>query len=100
MLPTSPGVAVLALGDSIATAAGLPLPLSLQAVGRPGCSLWIPMRATAPVAHGGIAQTFLVPLPSTPSFAGVLFDLQAFVFDPAAANGLGSVSNAVLAIAR
>ena len=100
MLPTSPGVAVLALGDSIATAAGLPLPLSLQAVGLPGCSLWIPMLATAPVAHGGIAQTFLVPLPSTPSFAGVLFDLQAFVFDPAAANGLGSVSNAVLAIAR
>lgn len=100
MLPPSPGVAVLALGDSIATAVGLPLPLSLQAVGLPGCSLWIPLLATAPVVHGGIAQTFLVPLPATPSFAGVLFDLQAFVLDPAAANGFGSVSNAVLGIAR
>ena len=56
--------------------------------------------ATALVTHGAIAQTLLLPLPTTPSFAGVLFALQAFVLDPAAANGFGSVSNAVLGIAR
>lgn len=99
-LPAAPGIGALALGDTIASASGSPLPLSLQVLGMPECLLWIPPLAIAPLTHGGTSSTLPLPLPLTPSFAGLLFALQVLVVDPAAANGFGSVSNALVGIGR
>ena len=99
-LPPTPGLAVLALGDSIEAAAGQPLPQSLAVIGLPQCALWTPVLGTTTLVHAGNALTLTLPLPANPSLAGVLFTFQAFVLDQAAPNGIGSVSNAVLGMAR
>lgn len=99
-LPFAPGLGVLALGDSIAFANGLPLPVPLDAVGLPGCRAWIPLQATAVFSHGGLQAQIAVAVPALPALAGVPFGLQVLVLDPLAANGFGAVTNALVLIAR
>lgn len=99
-LPFAPGLGVLALGDSITATAAAPLPIPLDAIGLPGCALWSTPLVSVTFAHGGAQVQLLPSLPLSPALAGSLLTLQAFVLDPAATNGLGSVSNAVLVIPR
>ncbi|MBL8753030.1 MAG: hypothetical protein JNK15_06970 [Planctomycetes bacterium] len=99
-LPFAPGFGLLALGDSIATANGAPLPIALDALGLPGCRAWIPVQATALFVHSGAFAQLAVFVPAVPALAGLPFGLQAFVFDPASPNGFGAVSNSLILIAR
>ena len=98
-LPGTPGLFLLALGSQIASASGLSLPLPLDGIGLPGCLAWVPPEATAVFAHPGTATTLSLAIPASPAIAGSPVALQALVVDPAASNGFGAVSNAVVAIA-
>lgn len=97
--PTAPGVALIAFGTDIATFGGEPLPLSLAALGLPGCHLWIaPEVMTAVPVTGGVA-TWSFALPATPVLSGVTVGLQALVPDAGLAS-FGTLSNAVVGVAR
>jgi len=56
--------------------------------------LWIEPGSSILVAHPGGAATFPLTIPNHAALAGVLVATQALVFDPAAGNGIGAVSNA------
>jgi hypothetical protein len=75
------------LGFSKTHAAGLPiLPLSLAAVGMPGCNLWhsndirgLPVSSATPgVLHFGLQ------IPTAPTIVGQIIYLQAYCYDPLA----------------
>lgn len=73
---------------------GAALPIGLGAVGLPGCQLWIQPWGSMLVAHGGTSANVSLGIPANPVLAGLVLPLQALVFDAAAANGIGAVSNA------
>jgi hypothetical protein len=93
-LPAQPGIAYLAFGVSIATWNGLALPVDLGSFGLPGCKLWMDPTAGVVLAHPGGSATYPLRIPNEPALAGVMVATQALVFDPAAGNGIGAVSNA------
>jgi hypothetical protein len=59
-----------------------------------GCKLWIDPTTGIALTHGGSSTTYPLTIPSDPMLAGHTVATQALVFDPAASNGIGSVSNA------
>ena len=87
--------AVLVLGNSDAVWQGAQLPLSLAALGAPGCALLVSGDATRPVATGaGGAAAVSITVPNVASLLDATFFEQFAVLDPAA-NGFGfAFSNA------
>ncbi|HLQ38258.1 MAG TPA: hypothetical protein VK348_10670, partial [Planctomycetota bacterium] len=93
-LPAQPGALLLAFGFGIARWNGNALPIDLGATGLPGCKLWIEPGAGIVIGHGGGSGSFPLAIPNHAALAGVLIAAQALVFDPAAGNGIGVVTNA------
>ncbi|MEO6597621.1 MAG: hypothetical protein ABIP94_22990 [Planctomycetota bacterium] len=82
-------VALLTFGDSNAIANGIPLPLSLQFLGAPNCSLLTSLNTTVTSLVDVTGEAVLtVSIPPNPTLAGFRFYNQWFCFD-AAANALG-----------
>jgi hypothetical protein len=99
-LPAQPGAVYLAFGWSVTQWNGVALPAGLGTLGLPGCGLWIvpePGAGTL-LLHAGTVVSYALALPNVAAFAGLRVVAQALVFDAAAANGIGAVSNAGLAI--
>jgi hypothetical protein len=99
-LPAQPGAVYLAFGWTITQWNGVALPIELQGLGLPACKLWIaPEPGAGPLLlHTGNSVTLPLVLPNVPALAGLRVGAQALVFDAAAPNGLGAVSNAGIAI--
>jgi hypothetical protein len=94
-LPES-GAAALAVGFSSTEWGGLPLPLSLGALGAPDCALLVSADALLPLAIvQGRARARLV-VPAAAGLAGTAFFAQGLVGDPGA-NALGIVASGALA---
>lgn len=90
----------IALGTRIDSWQGEALPIDLQAVAFAGCHLWIaPSILSATTTIGSTAQT-TVSLPALPALSGLVLAAQGIVFDNFAPNGLGAVSNAIVATLR
>ncbi|MGE3174591.1 MAG: hypothetical protein AB7O97_18310 [Planctomycetota bacterium] len=100
-LPQQPGALVLALGfDREEAAPGLPLPAPLDAIGRPDCRLWNSLDLPFFVPHNGGAAAFALAIPNDPLLDGLVVGAQAFVFDPLAPGGSGSVTNGAVLLLR
>ncbi|MGE3174863.1 MAG: kelch repeat-containing protein [Planctomycetota bacterium] len=98
-LPPAPAVAVLLLlGVDVTQWNAAPLPVALDGIGLAGCRAWIaPDPALTMLqlpAPGAAAAAFALGIPADPALRAVVFGAQALVLDPAAANGIGAVSNA------
>ena len=93
---TAPAGSFLALGFRIDRWQGKPLPAALDALGLPGCKLWLAAEPSlgsfAP--HQGPIGSHLLPLPLDPALAGTHFAAQAVVFDADPSHT--ALSNAVL----
>jgi hypothetical protein len=92
-LPLQPGFALLAFGLDVVRWNSALLPVLLDPLGLPGCKAWIAPSADVLVGHGGAAASFAFAIPANPALTGLLVAAQAIVFDPAAAGGVGSVTN-------
>jgi hypothetical protein len=93
-LPVGPNLVYLAFGVGIDRWYGRALPVELGAFGLPGCKLWIDPGTGILLAHSGTSTTCVLGIPNEPSLAGHMAVIQALVFDAAAGNGIGAVSNA------
>jgi len=91
------GLALMATGLSDTQSGGLPLPLSLDSLGMPGCQLFADAMLVDTLFATGATATWSWTLPAGSQLLGVRFYQQGFVFDPAA-NAAGLVaSNAAAA---
>ncbi|MGE3174590.1 MAG: kelch repeat-containing protein [Planctomycetota bacterium] len=100
-LPAQPGALVLAFGFDLEEAApGLRLPAPLDAIGRPDCLLWTSIDLPFFVPHNGGAAAFALAIPNDPNLDGLVVGAQAFVFDPLAPGGSGSVTNGAVLLLR
>ena len=82
--------ALLFLGVSRWTYAGLPLPLDLTGLGAPGCSLLASGEFLLPVPTNGFGfGSWGLAIPNANGFAGTSLFTQALVFDPRA-NAFGA----------
>lgn len=82
-------VAALIVGDSNTSYGGLPLPLSLQSLGAPNCSLLSSVTATFTSGVDVTGQAVLtLAIPANPALAGYPFYSQWFCLD-LAANAFG-----------
>ena len=91
------GLALMATGLSDAQSGGLLLPLSLAALGMPGCQLFAEALQLDTVAGASSTLAWSWALPAGGALLGLRFYQQALVLDPAA-NALGLVvSNAAAA---
>lgn len=75
-------LAVLAVGFSNASSAGLPLPLPLAGVGMTGCNLLVDPLATAGVAGVGGSAVYNLPIPNNSQLFGFKVYFQSFPLDP------------------
>jgi alpha-tubulin suppressor-like RCC1 family protein len=66
-------------------------PVSLAAVGMPGCFQQISVDAAAAIVGQANSAVWNLPIPDLPDLVGVTFYNQALVLDPAAPNALGAV---------
>ncbi|MBL8755521.1 MAG: hypothetical protein JNK15_19645 [Planctomycetes bacterium] len=91
------GIALLGMGFSDASYNGLPLPLPLDGLGMPNCTLWAAPEVLLPVT-GSPTATWSLSIPAAPSLHGLPFFQQAFALDQAA-NALGiTASNAAAGV--
>src|SRR5262249_21706004 len=88
-LPPS-GLAAVSIGFSDAQWNGQPLPLSLSALGMPGCSLFASPDFLFVLAISAGGASLAWPLPASPGLAGTTFVDQGFVLDPGS-NALGAI---------
>lgn len=72
---------------------GLALPLSLAALGMPGCSLWTSIDVVASTAASGNQASLLIGIPPTTSILGARLFGQALLFDVGANPFGATVSN-------
>ncbi|MCA8957689.1 MAG: hypothetical protein KDC87_16560 [Planctomycetes bacterium] len=68
----------------------IPLPLDLSFLGAPGCNLRVAPLFQFPIGNTNGTATWVVPLPTTTSLAGLPFYNQAYAADPTA-NAAGLV---------
>lgn len=74
---------------------GAPLPVSLAALGMPGCDLYVSPDVLELLAASGTTASYTIQLPAEPTLLGLEFHQQALVLDAAAGNPFGAiVSNA------
>ena len=99
-VPTSPGIAVLALGDSIAHWQGLELPIALDAIGLTGCNAWISLLDSVAITYTGATALVSLAIPNVAALAGEPFGVTAIVLDPGANGSWGSLTNALLITAQ
>ena len=91
-LPLTSSFVFTAQGFSSTTWNNNPLPFDLTSLGVTGCFLEVAADALlGVVASGGTAQ-FGFAIPNLPSLLNVAYFAQAFVPDPAAANGFGGMT--------
>jgi alpha-tubulin suppressor-like RCC1 family protein len=69
----------------------LPQPLSLAAVGLPGCTWHLPIDGSALVSGQNHEADVALPIPAQPMLIGLRFYQQAVVLDPQAPSGAGFV---------
>jgi hypothetical protein len=81
-------IAVMAMGFQ-----QLPAPVSLAALGMPGCDVHISIDAMVLLSGQGNQAKFLLPIPDQATLLGLAFYNQALVFDPQAGNGFGAVAS-------
>lgn len=86
-LPAAAGLCYLAFGFDDQNWNGASLPLGLAGFGMPGCTLYTAIDFGATQGHGGSAVQWLLSIPS--GFDGLVFYVQAAVFDPLAGNAAG-----------
>lgn len=87
-VPTNAPV-LFAIGFSRSTVAGVPLPLPLDGLGMPGCTLFASLDLSGLTTAVGSRATQSLTVPADPSLRGASFYCQAGVADPAAnATGL------------
>jgi len=92
--------ALIALGTRIDRWAGEPLPVALDVAGLAGCHLWIePTAFTIPTVQAGVGAAS-VTIPSIPGLSGSILAAQGLLLDPASGNGVGALSNALVATIR
>lgn len=84
--------ALLAFGTSNTNWNGVPLPLSLQMIGMPGCFLRTSPDVTLAMTGLGWFLTTSIPIPLEGHLVGTDFYLQAFAFEPGA-NPAGLISS-------
>jgi len=65
-------------------ASGIPLPIALDAIGMPGCSLLVSQDAVAFAANVGGTATATFYLPTAPSLAGLQVHFQGAAYEPGA----------------
>ena len=91
--------AIVAHGlDNLQLAPGVYLPLDLTSAGIAGCQLEVRADVTLTETVSAGAMTQIIPIPANPALSGQELFSQCFVFDAAAANGFGALSNAVHAV--
>ena len=74
---------------------GAPLPVSLAALGMPGCELYVSTDVLEPLVAAGNVANYTIQLPAAPLFLGFVFHQQALVFDAASGNPFAAImSNA------
>src|SRR5690606_42138429 len=61
-------------------------PISLAAIGMPGCAQHVSMDAVVALSGQGHQAEWSLPIPNLPALVGVRFYNQAVVLDPAAGN--------------
>ncbi|HLQ37759.1 MAG TPA: hypothetical protein VK348_08160, partial [Planctomycetota bacterium] len=83
--------AFLLTGWSATTSRFGPLPLSLNALGMPGCTAFVSNDTVQLVLGSGGQATATFPIPNFASLVGLDFHQQAIVLDPLAGNALGAV---------
>lgn len=88
--------ASVAFGFSYTSLGGTPLPLSLQFLGMPNCSLRTSGEILLPAIGTGTTSAVAFPIPVQPALVGAEFFLQGFVFAPGA-NPAGLVTTRGLA---
>jgi hypothetical protein len=93
-LPAQADLVYVAFGVGIASWNGTALPTDLTGFGMTGCKLWIDPTTGLVLIHAGSSTTYPLRIPNDPALSGRTVATQALVFDPAATNGIGSVSNA------
>ena len=69
----------------------LPAPVSLAALGMPGCYQYATLDGTALLVGQNNTTEWSLPIPNAQSLVGLHFFNQALVLDPAAGNGFGAV---------
>lgn len=94
-LPPSSSVAFFAVGWSDQTSPLGPLPLSLAAVGMPGCSLLVSGEVLLVISATGGVSTLVTSLPNDAAFVGIEQFHQGCSIDPAANPAGLATSNAV-----
>ena len=87
----------LAIGWSDQAWSGGPLPFDLSALGMPGCTLHVSTDFVQAIYLNGGNAFFALPLPATPSLAGIRLFTQALVLEPAANPFGATMSNALAA---
>jgi hypothetical protein len=97
-LPLVAGVALFVFGVDLVQWNGQSLPISLAHLGLAGCDLAIGLTGAVlvPVAHGGMAAAYGLPIPAAPALRGLDLGAQALVVDAAAPSGTGAVTNGLL----
>jgi len=98
-LPTS-SIAWVALGTRIDHWSGTALPIDLEPIGLSGCHMWIAPSTLDAVAVAGATGSVAVAIPALPALSGAVLAAQGLVLDANAPNGVGAVSNAVVATMR
>lgn len=81
------------VGFSNTTWGSYSLPLGLELVGLPGCTLFVEISVAESMSRSGSRATWSVDLPASAGLVGTEFWVQALVIDPGAPNG-AALSNA------
>ena len=98
-LPTRPGLLALVFGYTLTSWNGAPWPVSLGALGMPGCLAWQPLDESVLVVHPGTTMQLNLSVPASQILIGQRFSNQAVVVDTAAGNALGAaLSNACVGV--
>ena len=95
-LPSSTA-AFLAFGFSATNWGLLTLPMDLQSIGMPGCTLWMSPDTTVVLGVAGGIASFVQVIPSSPGLIGVQFYNQGLILDPGVNSAGATVTNAAAA---
>lgn len=93
--PTAPAVVHVGYSDTVWGA--VPLPIRLDPLGMPGCSIFASIDAISPLANQGGTARFALPVPVDANLIGGRLFVQAIAIDPPA-NPFGATTTNGLAL--